>query len=102
MTGAGDHTERVRSYFDSRAEDWSQAYRQPSSSNDVVLGERLRLALTLTEDVAPAASALDAGCGAGLLTVALARRGYRVTAVDLSPSMVELCRDALRGAGLPE
>ena len=102
MTDAGDHTERVRSYFDSHAEDWSRAYRQPRSANDVVLGERLRLALTLTEDVASDASALDAGCGAGLLTVALARRGYHVTAVDLSPRMVELCRDALHGAGVDE
>ena len=102
MTGDGDHTERVRSYFDSHAEDWSQAYRQPLSANDVVLGERLRLALALTEDVASDAMALDAGCGAGPLTVALASRGYHVTAVDLSARMVELCRDALHEAGIDE
>ena len=102
MTDVGDHTERVRSYFDSHAEDWSRAYRQPRSANDVVLGERLGLAMTLTEDVASDASALDVGCGAGLLTVALARRGYHVTAVDLSPRMVELCRDALEGASVDQ
>ena len=99
MSG-GDHSERVRSYFDSHAEDWSEAYRQPRGANDVILAERLRLALVLTENVSSNASALDAGCGAGPLTVALARRGYRVTAVDLSPRMVELCHHALAEAGI--
>ncbi len=35
---------------------------------------------------------LDAGCGTGLLAVELARRGARVTAVDLSPTLVEIAR----------
>lgn len=95
---AETHNERVRSYFDSHAEDWSRAYRETRGANDVVLGERLRLALELTADVEPPARVLDAGCGAGPLTVELARRGYRVVAADLSPEMVELCRDALTEA----
>ena len=35
---------------------------------------------------------LDAGCGTGLLTVDLARRGGHVTAIDLSPTLVEIAR----------
>jgi len=35
---------------------------------------------------------LDAGCGTGALAAALAARGARVVAVDLSPTMVELAR----------
>lgn len=35
---------------------------------------------------------LDAGCGTGLLAAELARRGARVAAVDLSPTLVEIAR----------
>ncbi len=35
---------------------------------------------------------LDAGCGTGALAIELAKRGARVTAVDLSPKLVELAK----------
>jgi magnesium-protoporphyrin O-methyltransferase len=35
---------------------------------------------------------LDAGCGTGALAVEAARRGARVVAVDLSPTLIELAR----------
>ncbi len=38
---------------------------------------------------------LDAGCGTGLLAVEAARRGAHVTAVDLSPTLVQIARDRL-------
>lgn len=38
---------------------------------------------------------LDAGCGTGALAVELARRGARVVAVDLSPTLVALARERL-------
>ncbi|MGH8316823.1 MAG: bifunctional 2-polyprenyl-6-hydroxyphenol methylase/3-demethylubiquinol 3-O-methyltransferase UbiG [Steroidobacteraceae bacterium] len=38
------------------------------------------------------ALALDVGCGGGLLSEALARKGARVTGVDLAPGMVEVAR----------
>lgn len=48
-------------------------------------------------DAAPlcARSLLDAGCGTGLLAVDCARLGAAVTAIDLSPTLVELARDRL-------
>jgi len=43
------------------------------------------------------ARVLDAGCGAGQMTAELAARGADVTAVDISPALVEIAR-----ARLPE
>lgn len=38
---------------------------------------------------------LDAGCGTGMFSVDAARRGARVTAVDLSPTLIELAEERL-------
>ena len=40
---------------------------------------------------------LDAGCGTGLLAVDCARLGAHVTAIDLSPTLVDLARERLPG-----
>lgn len=40
---------------------------------------------------------LDAGCGAGQMTAELAARGAEVTAVDISPALVEIARRRLPG-----
>jgi 2-polyprenyl-6-hydroxyphenyl methylase/3-demethylubiquinone-9 3-methyltransferase len=45
-------------------------------------------------------SALDVGCGAGLLTEPLARMGARVTGVDAAPELIEAARDHAMGQGL--
>jgi len=38
---------------------------------------------------------LDAGCGTGALAIELARRGAKVVAVDLSPTLVQLARERM-------
>lgn len=43
---------------------------------------------------------LDAPCGAGRVTVHLAKRGYNVAAADLSEAMLELTRQRLAQSGL--
>ena len=43
---------------------------------------------------------LDVGCGTGRHAVELARRGYRVTGVDLSPSQIERARAKASAAGV--
>ncbi|WNG34204.1 magnesium protoporphyrin IX methyltransferase [Archangium violaceum] len=45
---------------------------------------------------------LDAGCGTGLLGVALAQQGLHVTAVDLAPRMVAEAERAASDAGVRE
>jgi len=46
------------------------------------------------------AHALDVGCGAGLLSEALAREGAQVTALDLSPELVDIAKLHLLESGL--
>jgi 2-polyprenyl-6-hydroxyphenyl methylase/3-demethylubiquinone-9 3-methyltransferase len=46
-------------------------------------------------------TALDVGCGAGLLAEPLARMGATVTAVDAAPELIEVAKDHAAGQGLP-
>jgi SAM-dependent methyltransferase len=50
--------------------------------------------------LAPGAAVLDIGCGTGRHSVELARRGYRVTGVDISPGMLAQARQAAESAGV--
>jgi 2-polyprenyl-3-methyl-5-hydroxy-6-metoxy-1,4-benzoquinol methylase len=43
---------------------------------------------------------LDVGCGTGRHAIELAKRGYRVTGVDLSPSQIERARSKAAAAGV--
>ena len=45
-------------------------------------------------------SALDVGCGAGLLAEPLARLGATVTAIDAAPELIEVAREHAAGQGL--
>lgn len=45
-------------------------------------------------------SILEVGAATGRYTVELARRGYRLTAVDMSASLLEICRSRLAAEGL--
>jgi SAM-dependent methyltransferase len=56
----------------------------------------------LLEELAlrPGASILDVGCGTGRHAIELARRGYRVTGLDLSTGMLARAAEAARRAGV--
>jgi len=45
-------------------------------------------------------TALDVGCGAGLLAEPLARLGAKVTAIDAAPELIEVANAHAAGAGL--
>jgi len=45
-------------------------------------------------------TALDVGCGAGLLAEPLARLGAKVTAIDAAPELIEVARDHAARQGL--
>lgn len=67
---------------------------------------RLDLAFASLEELLPRATqsphALDVGGGTGTLAVRLAQRGFDVTLLDESQSMLDLARRATRDAGVAE
>jgi 2-polyprenyl-6-hydroxyphenyl methylase / 3-demethylubiquinone-9 3-methyltransferase len=52
----------------------------------------VRLGFVLEHASLAGALALDVGCGGGLLSEALSRKGARVTGIDLAPTMIEVAR----------
>lgn len=60
---------------------------------------RYLLALTLRNHHLPK-KICDLGCGTGNLTLPFAKRGYQLTAVDLSPDMIQVARKKASLAGL--
>jgi ubiquinone/menaquinone biosynthesis C-methylase UbiE len=95
------HQAAVDNYFEREAHYWKSAYRRldPAAT---VLQERTRRSLQWVEELGlmPGSKVLDAGCGAGMASVALARCGYRVHAVDHVPAMLSLTREWADHAGV--
>jgi magnesium-protoporphyrin O-methyltransferase len=96
---------RVETYFDRTATKvWAQLTSDAPVSKireTVRKGRdamRARMLARLPEDLT-GARVLDAGCGTGLMTAELAKRGADVVAVDISPSLIGIARDRL-DAGL--
>jgi magnesium-protoporphyrin O-methyltransferase len=101
------HKARLRQYFDGIGfERWSAIYGQAELSpirRSIRQGHAamLRQAERWLDTGGPTAgAALDAGCGTGLFSVALARRGMSVTAADLAPQMAEAAAAAAAAAGV--
>ena len=54
--------------------------------------------VTATAGLGPGAAVLEVGCGTGQLTERLACYGFRLTAIDIGPSMIAAARRRLTGA----
>ncbi len=97
----------ILDYFDrSAAETWARlTSTAPVGRIRATVREgRARMRAVLLDWLGPdlrGLEILDAGCGTGLLAVELAARGAVVTAVDLSPRLVELARERTTGLDLP-
>jgi 2-polyprenyl-3-methyl-5-hydroxy-6-metoxy-1,4-benzoquinol methylase len=91
----------VAGYFDRESQGWNEIYRKQDVYS-IIHQERRTTALRFFDELNLPLDAriLEIGCGAGLTTIDIARRGYRVTAVDTSQAMVELARENARKSNL--
>lgn len=84
---------QVNTYFESESSFWKNIY----FSSDVyarIHQDRHAAALEWIDSrsLAPGSRALEIGCGAGFMAIALAQRGLRVRAIDSTEVMIEQAR----------
>ena len=85
--------ERVRDHFDADARTWQDVY-QTGDLQSRIIQDRLRKVLEFVDGLGlpQGARVLDIGCGAGLTSRELLKRGFQVVAMDIAPRMIELAR----------
>jgi SAM-dependent methyltransferase len=76
------------------------SYGRSNDDNSLLCAMRQRVLETVLEFVPAESHLLDLGCGPGADEVALARAGYRITAIDWSPAMVRAALARISEAGL--
>jgi SAM-dependent methyltransferase len=83
-------------------EDWfeSDAYELVYNERDLEEAEQLADLIERAAEPPVRAEMLDVGCGRGRHTRVLARRGYRVTGLDLSARAIEVARWRAEAEGL--
>jgi len=91
-TSAGNGS-RLKQYFLSSFSIWTDLYERKDLYARIYQ-DRRTTAIAFIDDLnlPPASAALDIGCGPGLTTVALARKGYSVQAIDFLHEMAAATR----------
>ena len=92
---------RVAEHFEHTAAEWKDIYDRHDLYS-LMYQERKKIVLSLVDGLGatPGGRALDIGCGPGLMTLALAQRGYHVDALDIAPAMIDMTRQLLYESGL--
>lgn len=95
--------EIVNAYFQSQAFFWKNIYTSGGVYAEIHRNRHAR-ALDWIDDLAlaPGSNALDIGCGAGLMSAALAQRGFRVHAIDSVEAMIEQARKHAEEYGITD
>jgi ubiquinone/menaquinone biosynthesis C-methylase UbiE len=91
----------VDEYFDARSEFWYDTYQRKDATG-IVNQLRQAVALSYIDNLSlpKTARVLEIGCGAGVMAIALARRGFTVDAVDHSSAMIELTKRHAKENGM--
>lgn len=95
------HQQTVNTYFQGESTFWKKIYDE-GDVYSLIHRDRRTAALKWIDALGlpSGARAIDIGCGAGSLSVALAQRGFDVRAIDSTPAMVTLTRQAVEEAGV--
>jgi 2-polyprenyl-3-methyl-5-hydroxy-6-metoxy-1,4-benzoquinol methylase len=95
--------DRTDAYFGERSAYWNEIYTE-GGVQGVVYRKRMQAALAWIDalDLDPRAKVLEVGCGAGLATLELARRGYAVHGTDSSAEMVALTSQRIADGGVSD
>jgi len=93
--------EKVNAYFTSQSSYWRDIYVEKDVYAQIYQ-DRHSTILDWIKSLAllPAAQVMEIGCGAGLLSVALAQCGHQICAIDSSAAMVEQARVHATEAGV--
>jgi len=91
----------VNAYFDTESSNWNEIYHKKDVYS-VIHQDRRSIAITFFEELSLPHDAriLDIGCGAGLTTVDIAKRGYVVEAIDSVDAMIDLTRQNALNCGV--
>lgn len=78
---------------------WNKDYYQPVSEKyyDLIVAKMMK-----AMNVQPGELVLDAGCGTGVHSVRASKYGAKVTAIDISQSMIDVAKQNIEKAGFAE
>lgn len=103
VTLDSDHQVQVNVYFQMQSSFWKDIYTQGDVYAEIHQQRYARVLSWVEQlNLARGTQALDIGCGAGFLTLALAERGFRVRAIDSVEAMLTQTRQHAEEAGLAE
>jgi 2-polyprenyl-6-hydroxyphenyl methylase/3-demethylubiquinone-9 3-methyltransferase len=101
MSGGVQPQDETNAYFGENASYWRDVYAEEGPEG-FIYRERMATVLSWIDDLnlPRGARVLEVGCGAGLVSVELARRGFAVECTDSSSEMVSLASRRIADAGL--
>ena len=91
----------VDELFDTNATCWRDTYKEKDIYG-IIYQRRQSVALSYIDGLSlpRTAHVLEIGCGAGLMTTALAKRGFAVEAIDHAQAMIDLTLERARQTGV--